>query len=269
MSSEPGGSYAFHDERRIARARPEAAKLAEAAALTDAIVQNDGWAERPFAPSDGLPPHEGMEAVELLDDDALLFGAREHVTTPPPEAERPEAPAPAPEATDGLPTTAAAAAPAGIWQALPSVVGSTPERGEDSASAFAANAPRGEHEPLVGQAEQLIERGAWEELVQLLSPQSRLPPALELLLLIGRREVQDGRDREQANALSRAIIATVARVLSLPEESPAALVIAKRLMRRNPGWSRKQPANRLSVGIVMIGLSLGAAIGWLLTKLTL
>jgi hypothetical protein len=49
-----------------------------------------------------------------------------------------------------------------------------------------------------------------------------------------------------------------------------ALVIGKRLLRKNPGWAnRKQPTAGMSVGVLLGGIAAGAGVGWLVTTLLL
>jgi hypothetical protein len=184
-----------------------------------------------------------------------------------------------------------------IWQALPSVVDAPAEPesapialAEQSESVKVHSVParnsrpspwRGsltELEPDVtayGDArvlkyEPLVARAAWDQLQTELTHEAQLPPALELLSIIAQRETIKDNERERAAQLTQRAIGAFAQLLQLPESSPTALLLGKRLLRKNPGWGRTpSPSTGLSVGMLLAGIAAGAGIGWLVTRLIL
>lgn len=99
----------------------------------------------------------------------------------------------------------------------------------------------------------------WDKVLELLSKHETLPPQLALLYAVAQRE------RNVAADADRVAIAAVAALLSVPAESHAALVVAKRLLRRNPvAWQKRSaPPVRVSIAIALIVALLGALIGFL------
>jgi hypothetical protein len=188
------------------------------------------------------------------------------------------------------------ALPAGgaIWQAMPSLV-DTPVAVEtmaarDSAPARISPVPRepngrpggyrpsaaeleAEHSHSYGDQrvlkyEKLVERNAWEQLAEALSLEPDPSPALLLLRIVAEREMLKGDQKHEAARLAQQGISAMASILNLPEASPTALVLGKRLLRRNPGWApRRQASTGLSLGLALGGVAIGAGIGWLLTAL--
>jgi hypothetical protein len=112
----------------------------------------------------------------------------------------------------------------------------------------------------------MIERSAWEQVTKELSDARDLPPVLALLQVIARRELED--DKKSA-ALTREAIKALSTLLEVPENSPLALLLAKRLLRRNRATTQTQPSTGLSLGVVLGGLAIGAGVGWLVTSMFL
>lgn len=107
-----------------------------------------------------------------------------------------------------------------------------------------------------------LEATNWEKVREILGAYETLPPQLALLYAIAQRE----RDvKGDADALATR---SIAALLCIPEDSHAALVIAKRLLRRNPvGWQqRKAPSAKISVTIAIAVALLGALAGYLLSR---
>lgn len=193
----------------------------------------------------------------------------------------------------------AVAIPAGgaIWQAMPSLVDSpvaietigardsapelrtTPDPGKGlnsrpaahhrpSAAELEADYAHSYGDQRVLKYEKLVERNAWDQLAEQLGQEQELSPALLLLRIVAQREMLKGDQKHEAARLAQQGISAMARVLQLPEASPTALVLGKRLLRRNPGWTPERRAGTgLSVGLLLGGLTIGAAIGWLITAL--
>jgi hypothetical protein len=192
-------------------------------------------------------------------------------------------------------TTPAAAIPVGgaIWQAMPSLVenpvamevigeresplphtpvprarNSRPAGYRPSAAELEAEHSHAYGDPRVLKYEKMVERNAWEQLAEALASEVDPSPALLLLRIIAERETLKSEHKQEAARLAQQGISTVARILNLPEGSPTALVLGKRLLRRNPGWTPKREASAgLSVGLLLGGIATGAAIGWLITTL--
>lgn len=121
----------------------------------------------------------------------------------------------------------------------------------------------------VAKFENLVERGAWEQLAQEIgNTPAQDSPTVALLQVIAKRELLPANEKGSSK-LNQEAIQALALLLGVPPSSPLALLLAKRLLRRNPVWIAKQPATGLSVGIVLAGLAAGIGIGWLVTKMML
>jgi hypothetical protein len=112
----------------------------------------------------------------------------------------------------------------------------------------------------------LVERGAWEQLNKDLAAERDLPPTLSLLHIIARREVVDDKT---AAPLTRDAIKLLATLLEVPEHSPIALMLAKRLLRRNRAPTQAPATAGISAGLVALGLALGIGAGYLFTRIFL
>jgi hypothetical protein len=185
-----------------------------------------------------------------------------------------------------------------IWQAMPSVVDAavalepSPARPDSMPPQLALepapstrnsrpNAWRGSlgeleadasayGDPRLLKYEPLVQRTAWEQLHGELSREPELSPVLDLLRIIARRETLPNDERQAAAVLSQDAITTLARLLQVPEASPTALLLGKRLLRKNPGSVRERsPSTGLSASMLLAGIAVGAGIGWLVTRLIL
>jgi hypothetical protein len=124
-------------------------------------------------------------------------------------------------------------------------------------------------DPRVLKYEALVERNAWEQISDEISRETALSPALCLLHIVARRESMRS-DPKETTKLTEHAISTIAHILRVQEASPTALVISKRLLRKNPGWShQKQASTGLSLSIMLFGIAAGTGIGWLVTMLLL
>jgi hypothetical protein len=111
----------------------------------------------------------------------------------------------------------------------------------------------------LAEVEALLETTNWGAVVDVLAKAESLTPPLALLYAIALRE----RDAEgDADGIA---IRAAAALLCVPEDSETALVVAKRILRRNPvAWkARPAPPVRVSVAIVVAVLVLGALAGFL------
>jgi hypothetical protein len=306
LGSEPSSGYAFHDAGRVERVRPGRAPGAGSVkqtllgvtapeplqsgrpAGTGSDAANDqgssgsaSWPPLPHVPNEllGAVEHELPESDLEISDAALR--------TP---SARPAGSNPTP-----LPVVGGA-----IWQALPSVVDTAGAVEPEPAGVVSAplelalepahgapgrnsnpnpwrgsmaeldTSPSAYGDPRVLKYEPLVQRTAWEQLHNELSREPELSPVLELLRIIARRETLPSEERQNAVQLSQEAIATLARLLEVPEASPTALLLGKRLLRKNPGWARvPSPGTGLSAGMLLAGIAAGAGIGWLVTRLIL
>jgi hypothetical protein len=136
--------------------------------------------------------------------------------------------------------------------------------------------PRGvvsaQERALLEAAEPLLEQGRWRDLRLLLAPDNAdavsLPPVLALLYAVALKEDQSSTKREAhrvpAGAAESIAITVVHQLFDLPEPSMAAVLLAKRLLRRRPlDWKQKPPA-RVSLMLVVSALLVGALVGVLL-----
>ncbi len=312
--TEAAGSYAYHESRaerveRVEKVRPQrapapandttpvahprAAKATivggfAAPLVTPSIASGrslseppdiGSWPPMPNVPGDlprGASERPTAEVANVDDDDF------ESLPTDPPERQ----------------SSAGA-----IWDAMPTVVGTSDERVDESTEPFAAESPKqesdsppeleperpslamtpdklspihlhadasalsgaGYREANVARLETLIERGAWEEVAKELEDVAAPSPTLRLLRVIAQREVLPAEDKRTGQLMGDALGA-IADLVGVPATSPAALMLTKRLLRRNPVWTQNQPKTGVSVGIVIAGLAVGLAIGWAVTN---
>jgi hypothetical protein len=118
---------------------------------------------------------------------------------------------------------------------------------------------------LLGSVEPLVQQNRWDEIVTTLGPSARaekLPPALALIYAMALAETAGSRSTSDANLIA---IRSVATLLAVPTESSTALMVAKRVMRRNPIAWRRRPAPRapIRMALVIVALALGIVSGWL------
>lgn len=128
--------------------------------------------------------------------------------------------------------------------------------------------PEETQDPRLSALEPLLARGAWSDILGMLGPKDKvgfLPPTLGLIYAVAEREVGPA---ESATAANEMAIRCVAGLLGVSATSEIALVLGKRLVRKNPAAWRARPAPpaRVSIPIVIVGLLLGAAVGAYLAK---
>lgn len=283
--------------------RPFARTLLGSAAVEDLL----GSARAADNVADAGEERVNLHSLPPIPND--LAGSADEVAVEGPAREMAtEAHATGAEATGRAPGESMGPAGGAIWQAMPSLVEAAGDASADSGEAadeahdpadaaassgmltFAAAEPlssgrspayrpsaaelEAEHrhayaDPRVLKYEALVERNAWEQISDELSRETALSPALCLLHIVARRESLKSDPKETAKLTEQAI-STIARILQVPEASPTALVISKRLLRRNPGWNhQKQASTGLSLSIMLFGIAAGGGIGWLVTKLLL
>lgn len=132
-----------------------------------------------------------------------------------------------------------------------------------AAPSASAASPSATLDPRFAELEPLFGRTAWKEIADKLGPPEqadKLPPQLALIYALSRREAAGEEGAAGANELA---IRSMAAILGIAPTSATALVLAKRLLRQNPGGWRTRPAPpaRLSVVIILLGVALGVAAG--------
>ncbi len=119
-------------------------------------------------------------------------------------------------------------------------------------------------DPRLEALEPLLASAKWSEICAQLGPADqagKLPPTLGLVYALARSESAAASDKG-ASAAHEMSIRCMAALFSVPAGSPIALVLAKRLLRKNPAAWRTKPAPKTSVSILImvIALLIGAAI---------
>jgi hypothetical protein len=176
-----------------------------------------------------------------------------------PSLERPSEPSTPPP----LPSRTGGAAPS---SGIPTV----PLRTRPSLEELSRARGEGQVDVRVLRVEPLVERGAWEQVLAELASDKELPPVLVLLRLIARRELQAATGPKKGSDDGGEAVAAMAAMVQISPRSPVALLLAKRLLRKNPGRLRDQEATTgVSMGIVLAGIVLGAGLGLLVTQIFL
>ena len=131
-------------------------------------------------------------------------------------------------------------------------------------------------DPRLEELETMIGRGDWGAIAAKLGPfenAGTLPPQLGLIYAIAENEVQllPRGGRVEANNTTDLALRCVASMCNVPEQSGFALVIAKRLLRKNPTTFRGPvtvlPAPKSTSPLLLLAmLVVGAAVGWLVGR---
>jgi hypothetical protein len=112
--------------------------------------------------------------------------------------------------------------------------------------------------------EKLLDANDWKKIGAELGSMEeigKLPPNLGLVAALAHNE--NAKDGDPEAVLTA--IRCMAGLLGLPETSPIARVLARRLLRKNPVGIRDRPAPpaRTSLLIVLATLVIGGGVGWL------
>jgi len=124
---------------------------------------------------------------------------------------------------------------------------------------------------LLTAAEPLLQQGRWGELRELIQARggdpAHLPAVLALMYAIALKEdstASPDRAKKAGHNPDALGMRVISQLLSLPEQSPTVVLIAKRLMRRRPLDWKQKPPGRISAILVMSALLAGALVGVLL-----
>jgi hypothetical protein len=276
LGDEPGSGYAFHDEARVERMRasqPTPRKASPSTAPT--AVMESPFTEIPE--NDVLLPNAEMQELQDLLDRAAGTPDTRRTTDAPrstpakggaiwsalppalPGLERPSEPSTPPPLPQKSQTTAPSSG-------IPTV----PLRQRPSLEELSRARGEGQVDVRVLRIEPLVERGAWEQVLAELANDKELSPVLVLLRLIARRELQAAAAPKKGADDGGEAVAAMAAMVQVSPRSPVALLLAKRLLRKNPGRLRDQEATTgVSMGIVVAGIVLGAGLGLLVTQIFL
>lgn len=120
-------------------------------------------------------------------------------------------------------------------------------------------------DPRLAEIELALAASDWDHVAGALGPAdaaARLPPNLGVILAVALKEKERG--EVSPIDLTELAIRCCAKLFGVDPASPIALVLAKRLLRKNPvAWQKKPaPPPRTSFLIIAIGLFVGCTIGW-------
>jgi hypothetical protein len=129
----------------------------------------------------------------------------------------------------------------------------------------AAEQEEGDEAPTLEAVEPLLAKGSYQAICDLLGPLDRaeqLGPELALIYATASKEATSSGAEEDVNPVA---IRSVATLLGVSEDSRTALMVAKRILRRNPVvWQkRKAPGAPVRVALIILGLAVGIVGGWL------
>jgi hypothetical protein len=310
LGEEPGSGYAFHDEVVVERLRgsissASASTRRMASSPRPSVTSRKALVsatseQRSYAPDDRVDP---MPEESLVRDTRRSLARDEgdtaHTRATPPGPASSSKPPPLPSAA--CPPSMAPGAPTGltppsgaIWHALPPALNGDAATPHNDAQPPAAplSAPSQEiptvplrsrpppdflgpranrsADARLLRIEPLVARSAWDQVLVELTHERELTPLLTLIRLIARREIDPSSDAQARHAAAHEATSAVATLLGVTDESPLALVVAKRLLRKNPRDLRSRHASTgVSVGIIVAGVVIGVGLGFVLTRILL
>lgn len=222
----------------------------------------------------GVHFHKGGGSEAVVVDDLRPRGKR--AAKPSDEAAAGEATSPEPEGLDALPLPEAGpsattpAEPANeTADEVPAAEVAAPAKKGGGAKQTMPATPRAKGIPTpdarIPDVEKAMARGDWAAVAKLLAPTGaptepgELPPPLRLLWAVATKEA----DAKAGTAVDALAIEAVAELLSVSKQSPVALVLAKRMLRKRTWASQPAPSAAVSTFIVVGGLAIGVGLGWL------
>lgn len=123
-------------------------------------------------------------------------------------------------------------------------------------------------DPRLRAVEPAVSAGDWKQVADVLGPNENagnLPPTLGLVYALARKEIEhDEAANTRDPGTNQLAIRCMAGLFGVEPDSPIALVLAKRLLRKNPvGWrQRPAPSAKVSILFVALAIVIGSAIGW-------
>jgi len=134
-----------------------------------------------------------------------------------------------------------------------------------------AQGPSEEDQALFATAEPLLHQGNWQGVVELLGQRAPdatpLSPRLVLLYAIALKEAPasgtPGKQNADADLLGMRAVSTL---LHISADSPTALIVGKRVLRKRPIEWQTAPPRRVSLLLTAIALLIGAAVGLLFNQ---
>ena len=155
-----------------------------------------------------------------------------------------------------------ASAPPPPTKELPAPIAPTPPLARETARVVTSADPR------IEAVEAALAMGDWKQVAKELGPVDKagaLPPNLGLICAVAHHETSTDED---ATGASEVAIRCAAAIFGVAPESRLAVMLAKRLLRKNPVTWRHRPAPpaRVSILIVALTLAIGGGVGWLLSS---
>ena len=130
--------------------------------------------------------------------------------------------------------------------------------------------PPDDDQALFEEAEPLLHQGNWSGVVALLARDADAPslsPRLNLLYAIALKEAHGSAERGKQNADADLVgMRAVSALLRVPAESPTALIVGKRVLRKRPIEWQNSPPRRVSLLLIAVALLVGAAVGVLFNQ---
>jgi hypothetical protein len=127
-------------------------------------------------------------------------------------------------------------------------------------------------DPRLESIEPAIAKGDWAEVSKALGSDEqagRLPPNLGLIFALARKESEpEDAPGHKGSTYNELAIRCMAGLFGVPEQSPIALVLAKRLLRKNPVSWQKRPAPPAKISFLLIVLAIAVCGGltWAITQ---
>jgi hypothetical protein len=110
--------------------------------------------------------------------------------------------------------------------------------------------------------ETLVAASQWPRIVEILGGDTAcLSPTMQLLYGIASKEAaEQGTTTTESDRLA---ITAVSQLLGVGVDSPISLVVAKRMLRSRPRWTKREaPRGPYSFLLIVLAIGLGALAGW-------
>jgi hypothetical protein len=109
--------------------------------------------------------------------------------------------------------------------------------------------------------EALVSQGRWQQVVDLLTQRAdKLTPAQALLFAVAIRELAPAPPEDDLRKADSLALHSLAALMGVANDSPVALMLARRMVRRN--WrSAPAPRTRTSLFIILAAVVIGSVVG--------